>query len=220
LRGLQNVTVPWSSPLVVVEVEGVESEVLLRTSPESWLNQTGSIEPSFQLFPETGFAPGSEQESRVVGVSLSGTFKSCFAERPSPLFEGAEGEGSEESDATGRTMKQSLPDARLVVLGSSELVSDLILRISEQMGGEVHRGNPQLLQNLVDWSVEDTDLLTIRSSGAFARTLRPMSEGEPRVWEFAVYGVVLALLLVAVVVPGWRRRRIEPLRIADTEASS
>ena len=220
LRGLQNVTVSWASPLSVVAVEGVESEVLLRTSPDSWLNQTGSIEPNFGLYPEMGFAPGSEWESRVVGVSLSGAFQSYFAERPSPLFEGAEDAGSGGADATGRTMKQSLSDARLVVLGSSELVSDFILRISEQVGGEIHRGNPQLIQNLVDWSVEDTDLLSIRSSGAFARTLRPMPEGEPQVWEFAVYGVVLTSLLVTVLVPGWRRRRIQPIRIADTEVSS
>jgi ABC-2 type transport system permease protein len=226
LRGLQNVTAPWASPLTLNPAEGVESEVLLRTSPQSWLNQTGSIDPDFRLYPKTGFGPGSEQESRVVAVALTGTFTSHFAERPSPLFEGDEtgASGGEDAglpaDATGRTMKRSLPDARLVVLGSGELVSDLMLRISEQMGGEVHRGNLQLLQNLVDWSVEDTDLLAIRSTGTFARTLRPLPEGEPQLWEAAVYGVVLVLLAAAVLVPRLRRRRIEPIPLGSAEVSS
>jgi ABC-2 type transport system permease protein len=235
LGGLQNTIAPWASPLVLNPAEGVESDVLLRTSPQSWLNQTGSIDPDFRLYPKTGFGTGSEMESRVVGVALTGTFPSYFADRPSPLFEDKEFEdrefedkeieasGGEEpelpSDGTGRTMKRSLPDARLVVLGSAELVSDLILQISEQLGGEVHQGNLQLLQNLVDWSVEDTDLLAIRSTGAFARTLRPMPEGEPRVWEVAAYGVVLVLLLAVVFVPRWRRR-IEPIPVASREVSS
>ena len=71
----------------------------------------------------------------------------------------------------------------------------------------------------MDWSVEDTDLLAIRSTGAFARTLRPMPEGEPRVWEVAAYGVVLVLLLAVVFVPRWRRR-IEPIPVASREVSS
>jgi hypothetical protein len=46
-----------------------------------------------------------------------------------------------------------------------------------------------------------------------------MPEGEPRVWEVAVYGVVLVLLLAVVFVPRLRRR-IEPIPVTSTEVSS
>ena len=114
-------------------------------------------------------------------------------------------------------MKESLPDARLVVIGSSEIVSDLMLELASQLGGEAHRGNIQLVQNLSDWCAEDTDLLSIRSPGLFARTLRPMQPGEARVWEMGSYLTTAALLLAVSWVPrrGRRRMRAIPLAAAD-----
>ena len=223
LAGIQNVTTPWASPLRVSAPDGVEAQTLLSSSTESWLNTTGSIEPDLRLYPETGFAPGPELESQVLAVSLSGSFPSHFTGRPSPLFT-ADGEqppdSSAEPDSTGRTIKRSLPDARLIVLGSAEIASDLLLQLANQPGGEVHRGDLQLVQNLVDWSVEDTDLLTIRSTGAFARTLRPMTEAEARTWEIASYGVTLALLVAATLIPRQRRMNALPISLPDAEPSS
>jgi ABC-2 type transport system permease protein len=189
-------------------VEGLEADVLLESTAGSWLSTTGNIEPDFRLFPTSGFAPSGEVGPRVLGVSASGVFKSYFAERPSPLFEGTGDEAQDgAADRTGRTTKESLPDARLTVLGSAEMVSDLMLQLSEQPGGEVHRSNLQLLLNLVDWSVEDTDLLAIRTSGAFARTLVPLSEDQARSWELGIYAVTALLLLGVTTVPGRQRRR-------------
>ena len=50
-------------------------------------------------------------------------------------------------------------------------------------------------EDLVDWSVADTDLLTIRSTDAFARTLRPMPEGEAQAYEVGTTTAVAILLL-------------------------
>ncbi|MBW2273054.1 MAG: Gldg family protein [Deltaproteobacteria bacterium] len=210
LSGLPSVTAPWSSPLRVNAAEGIESKVLLASSDESWLNTSADIQPDFRRYPDGGFAPGAAGESRTLGVALGGRFPSAFAERPSPLF--GEGGGAEAGgDATGRTLKESLPDAQLVVLGSSEMVSDLLLQLAGSFTGEVHRSNYQLVQNLVDWAVEDTDLLTIRSSGAFAHTLRPMEPGEARTWEIANYAFVTLLLLVISIVPRRLRRNAKPI---------
>ena len=85
--------------------------------------------------------------------------------------------GRASADATGRTLKESLPDARLVVLGSSEMVSDLLIQIAGGFTGEVHRSNYQLVQNLVDWSVEDTDLLS--HSLEWRLRTDPASHGSP-----------------------------------------
>ena len=223
LATIQNVTMPWASPLSVTPPDGVVAETLLTSSAGSWLETNGSIEPDLQRYPERGFAATGELGSRTLAVALEGRFPSYFAERPSPLFGDTSkpespAEPGEEPDATGRTLKQSLPDARLVVLGSAEVVSDLMLQIASQMGGEVHRGDLQLVQNLVDWSVEDTDLLSIRSTGAFARTLRPMGEGEARIWETSSYALSLVMLVAVALAPRRLRRRVRAVSLPGAEA--
>ncbi len=211
-QGLDNMTTPWSSPLELTPPEGVDAEAWVHTSSDSWLGTGGRIDPDFARFPETGFGPTGETSERVVAASLSGRFPSHFADRPSPLFQGSADENARpDADRTGRTLKRSLPDARLVVVGSGDLVSDLILQLAAQPGGEVHRSNLQLLQNLVDYSVEDTELLAIRSSGAYARTLRPLSEEEARAWETGIVVGTAVILAAATAIPARRRRRVQPV---------
>jgi ABC-2 type transport system permease protein len=219
LMGLANVTTPWSSPIALTAPEGVEAVALIETSSGSWLETDGDLEPDFVRHGEAGFGPSGETGAQLVAASLSGRFPSYFAARPSPLFEGSAAEDRDgAADRTGRTQKLSLPDARLVVLGSADLVSDLVMQLSAQPGGEVHRSNLQLLQNLVDWSVEDTDLLAIRTSGAFARTLRPMEEGEARVYETGIVLGTAALLALVTGVPARRRGAKKAIVLPDAPA--
>ena len=221
LAGLQNVTMPWSSPLSIREVEGLRSDVLLRTSEGSWAKKDGGIDPDFALYPETGFAPGSEHGRQVVAVALSGVFPSYYADRPSPIFRADGSIGAElslnpqpppeGSNASGRTIKKSLPDARLAVLATNEMVSDVLMQITSQFSGELHRGNVQLIENLIDWSAEDMELLSIRSSGVFARTLRPISSDEAQRWEYGCYAFAAGSLALVAWIPRQRRNRTRPI---------
>ena len=181
--GLVSLTFPWASPLEVKTIEGVTATVIAKSSDKSWNTKGTDV---------NDLTPGAERKSFPLAVVSQGTFPSFYANRPDPTFKG-EGDG----DRTGRTIKQSLSDARLAVVSSPEMVSDLILQLAGQPGGEVHRGNLQLIQNLVDWSTEDTDLLEIRSAGAFARTLEPMEEGTRNAYQYGQY--VLAMILTALV---------------------
>jgi ABC-2 type transport system permease protein len=207
LAGLPNVTMPWSSPLALkADLAGVTVEPLLSTSSESWVQHGSSILPDFKTYPQTGFGREGEPVAQVVAATASGTFPSFFADKPSPVWNDAAPEGEQgEVDRTGRTLKRALPDARLVVLGSAELTSDVMLSLAQQMGGEVHRSNLMLLLNLVDWCTEDTDLLAIRGAGAFARTLAPVGGVEKIVVEAAVAVLMLFGLLVVVIAPRVRR---------------
>ena len=82
--------------------------------------------------------------------------------------------------------------------------------------GRVERGYlGALIQNLIDWSTEDTDLLAIRTSGAFARTLRPLEEGEAGTWEAGQYALSLALLLSVGLRPVRRRRNATPIPLPE-----
>lgn len=201
VAGLNNITMPWASPLDITAPEGVEATIVAKTTSKAWTYGGDSLEPP---------SPGAEQIQANLAVTMQGTFPSFFAERPNPNFQG-------EGDATGRTIKQSLPDARLAVVGSAELVSDLLIQLAQQPGGEVHRGNLQMVQNLVDWSVEDTDLLEIRTAGAFARTLKPIDEAQITVYEFAQY--FIALMLLGLVAVGARRRSTQAIRLDNAEVA-
>jgi len=215
LGGLQNVTTPWASPISLAEQEGVEAEALLQSSPGSGVDESGSIDPDFQLYPETGFSPPDPAERRTLAVALRGRFDSYFADKPSPLFEQEAEDGEGEIDATGRTLEHSLADARLVVVSSSELVSDLMLQLANQIGGEVHRSNLQLVQNLVDWSTEDLELLAIRSAGGYARTLRPLDEGATTRWELGQYAAAALMLGAVALLPRRQRRSVTPIDLSS-----
>ncbi|MDP6935209.1 MAG: Gldg family protein, partial [Myxococcota bacterium] len=198
VTGLPNVTVPWASALELAELpEGVQSEVLLATSPDSWIDTSGNIEPDFTTWPDNGFGASAETErgSHAVAVVLTGTLPSAFADEASPTWNPqVDGSGDAQADLTGRTLTQAVPEARLAVVGSAEVTSDLVMSLAGQVSGEVHRSNLQLLQNLVDWSMEDTDLLEIRSAGEGVRTLDPLTDEERNSWEIATYVAVLLLL--------------------------
>lgn len=213
LSGLSGVTVPWSSPVTIAETlpEGVKAEALLSTSAGTWLNTTGKIEPDFAAWPDAGFGPTGDTGRQVVAAALTGRFPSGFANKPTPGFARQDG-------GPGRALRASVADGRLVVIGSSEMVSDVALGLAQQPAGEVHRGNLQFLQNAIDWATEDTDLLAIRSSGAFARTLAPMDEAAASRIEWTTWLAVALPLLVVVIAPRVRRAGVKPIPVTGGAA--
>ena len=55
----------------------------------------------------------------------------------------------------------------------------------------------QLVENAVDWALEDRDLLSIRGRAHFSRTLPPLNRTAQIFWEYLNYGLaLLGLLLV------------------------
>ena len=67
------------------------------------------------------------------------------------------------------------------------------------------------MQNLVDWSLEDVELLRIRSRGSHARILEPTEAGERRALEWGNYAfAVFAVFGIGTATLG-RRRRAAPI---------
>jgi len=124
-------------------------------------------------------------------------------------------------DKSKETEKAKLPDApvvkkspesaRLVVVGSAEFINDTVFSISQSMSQDRFLNSLSFLQNLVDWSVEDEELLVIRSRGSYARLLMPLSRQQQTFWEWLNYGIAIVSLLVVSLFGGLRQRRERPL---------
>jgi ABC-2 type transport system permease protein len=229
--GLENVVLNWASDVELVgKHEGVDTDVLLRSSDDAWKDDTTQVLPASLEGADSAFTPNGPTSSEPLAVTMVGSFPSYFADKPSPLFkdtgakaaEAAKGDDgkTKEANETGRTLTASTKDARLAVVGSSAFASDLVKSLGDQAGaaGGIYRGNFQLVRNLIDWALEDNDLLAIRSAGAFARTLDPMTDGQKTRWEIANYLIVLLALAAIVVAATVSRRRTRPMHLAGYTA--
>lgn len=216
LSGIQSMTMPWASPLQLADpLDGRTATALVTSRPTSTLREGGNIEPDTVTAAGPTWASGPEAAARPLAVAITGRFPSAFADRPNPTVEGSSG-----ADDSGRTLKASVAPGKLVVLGSSELASDLMLTLTQQVQLEQHEGNLQLVHNLIDWTVEDTDLLSIRTAGAFARTLAPLEEGETRAIEARTWLTVLLPVGFVVLLPRVRRRSRLPIPLPPEQEAA
>lgn len=209
--GIQGLTLPWATALTVnvpamaegQEGTALESTVLIESTETAWTTASTDVQPNFETYPGNGFAEAPADTSKqTLAVQLTGSFSSFYKGKKNPVS----------ADGAGAVISQSPGTARLVLVGSTAFANDLVLSLTRQGAS-----NMQLVQNLVDWGVEDTDLLTIRSRGTFARTLIPMSSDEAFKWEMINYGLVLGALGLIVLITVTRRRNLRPFDL-DTSA--
>jgi len=217
VSNLPAVTMHWASPLTIDEVKnaGREVTVLLGSTEGSWLRTDVDMQPNPEQYPEYGFPVEGELKSWPLAVSIRGSFNSFFADRASP-FE-ATSTVTETVQAPVGTVKVSPESSRLVVIGSAEFIDDAVLQLSQSLSADRYLNNLQFMQNTVDWSVEDEDLLTIRSRGTYARLLNPLDEGQQSLWEGLNYGLALLSLVAIGVVWTVRRRNERPMALVESE---
>jgi ABC-2 type transport system permease protein len=220
VSNLSAVTLHWVSPLSVDEEKNQDREwtVLMQSTEGSWLRSTIDVQPDPDRYPEYGFPVEGEQTARPLAISVRGSFDSYFKDRASPFSETET--LTETVDAPLGTIEVSPESARLVVIGSAEFVDDVILELSQSLSADRYLQNLQFVQNAVDWSVEDEDLLSIRSRGTYARLLRDLEEGQQSFWEGLNYALALASLVAVGVVWQLRRRSEEPMELVELEAEA
>jgi ABC-2 type transport system permease protein len=224
VANLSALVLHWASPVTVDADKTQDHEVvtLLESTAQSWLRTSTDTRPNLELYPELGFPVEGEQGARPLAVSLRGAFESYFKDRPSP-FADQEGDTPDETESSEEeeakpilgTITESPESSRLVVIGSAEFLDDVLLDPSSGLMGDRYLLNLQFLQNAVDWSVEDLDLLEIRSRGSFTRLLEPLDEGEQSFWEFLNYGVALVAVVAIGVAWNLRRRNEAPMAWAE-----
>ncbi len=214
VSSLNAVTLHWASPVLVDEAKNEDREVhvLLQSTEDSWLSAAVDVQPQPDQYPPYGFAIGEEQASWPLAVSIRGSFESYFKDKASP-FEATETVTETEVAAMG-TIESSPESARLVVIGSTEFIDDVILDLSQSLAADRYLNNLALVQNAVDWSVEDEDLLSIRTRGSQVRLLKPLDDGQKAAWMWANFAVAL-LALVAISAIWYLRRRNEQPMFVD-----
>ncbi len=214
VANLPAITLNWASPLTLDEAANAGREVstLLQSTEDSWLTTDTNIQPDFDLYPEMGFARGDAAQSYPLAVTLRGAFDSFFQGQPvPPPAETAEGEAV--SDPAAGVIEQSPESARLVVIGSGEFLNDLVFNISASLTQDRYLNTLQFLENVVDWSVEDVDLLAIRSRGTTVRLLGPDVEEQRTFWEGLNYALALLSLIGIAVVWNAQRRNEQPMAL-------
>ncbi|MFN8596501.1 MAG: Gldg family protein [Anaerolineae bacterium] len=227
---LPAVTMNFASPISLDEAKNAnrKTTVLLKSSSKAWLRTSPDIQPNFQLYPDSGFLVEGERRSYPLAVSVTGVFDSYFKGKSSPLLQADQnaasnpGQPNAAPTATPAPQTSSLIDsspetARLVVVGSGEFVDDLILQLSSRLTQDRYMNNLQFMQNAVDWSVEDLDLLSIRARGTLTRVLRPMEQREESTWEIVNYAIALAALIGIGALWYTRRRNEQPIQLVSVD---
>lgn len=205
--GLEQITMNWASPVDVDEEKNRERKVtrLLESSAKSWNSPALNVQPDFERYPEMGFATGEEAGGSLLGVAVEGRFTSFFAGRKSPLTEekteavaapSGEEQAKEEEHVYIRQLDKSPETARIVLFASNSFLRDVVLSIGSSVMQTSYLNPVQLMENVVDWSLEDRGLLSIRGRSHFSRSLYPMTGQVQRFWELMNYGLTVAGLLV------------------------
>jgi len=235
--GLGQLTLNWASPITVDadKQQGRTVTELLRSSPRAWTSDSADIQPNFERYGDLGFPVGKDQGTKRLGIMVEGRFQSLFAGKPSPLLAKAEEDApaaedakdeSDEADAPEAAAKEprskaedqtpkltpvldsSPASARLILIGSASFLTDAAISLATQATQTVYTKPIELIQNAVEWSLEDRGLLALRGRGQYSRLLIPLSQDSRMTWEYLNYGAALAgLALVYLLHRRARRRR-------------
>ena len=221
LASLSAVTLSWASPITLAEdlSETHTVATLMTSSDQSWATSNTNIQPNQDAFPQLGFPVDGELKQHTLAVAVQGSFESFFKDRESPFATAPETPEGEEAEVTPLealgAIEQSPDSARIVVVSSGEFLNDTVFNIASQFSGERAANNLQLVQNSVDWFVEDTELATIRARGASVRVLDPLTESEQTQWEIFNYAVALAALFALAGIWWVSKRAEQPMELQE-----
>jgi len=128
--------------------------------------------------------------------------------------DGAEDDGAEEAAGRPGFLTRS-PETRLAVIADAELFSERFAAMVRRPQPELE-SNLQFALNLVDWAIEDADMIRIRSRGATARPLELDDDTRTGWIEALNYAVPLAVILAIGIWQFLARRNRRPMELVGT----
>jgi ABC-2 type transport system permease protein len=107
---------------------------------------------------------------------------------------GEESEGAKKPVISG-VIESSPASARLILIGSAAFATDTAISLATEATQSRYLKPVELIQNAVEWSLEDRGLLALRGRGQFSRLLEPVSREGRMFYEYLNYGLALAGVL-------------------------
>lgn len=193
---LKKATLAYASPITVDEEKLGDRKLteLVKSSSESWTTSNLDIMPKFSGQGQSGFFPAGEQKARLLGMVLTGRFSSYFeAEKAESKF--------------GASLAHSPDSSRLFVFSSNDFLSDRVTQMSGSATGAIDLSNFELLNNAIEWSLDDQGLSQIRSRGHFNRTLPQLTKKTQLTLEYGNYFLALILLCLLALTQSIKKRR-------------
>ena len=209
VKDLNAVWLRFASSLDTVMAEGVKKTILLRSSPYSARRATPHIISLADLYeppPRERF----REQGLPLGILLEGKFKSLFTNRIKPR------EGGEPL----KMRDQSLEN-QILVIGDGDIIQNQMNVVNpnipkgaplplgyDQYTGTQY-GNKDLLVNTIDYMLDDSGLIEIRSRELKIRLLDLNKVKKQRTnWQLVNTLVpTLSILLLAIVNYYWRRKK-------------
>ena len=206
---LGQITMNWSSPIQVdrEKSKGRTVTTLIHSSSGAWTSDSTKMQPDFKAHGNLGFAHGKDRGTKVLGVAMEGRFNSAFAGKPSPLLPAAGDQKPEAETQDGAAAKPAKPDpkkavvsgviessptsARLILIGSQSFLTDTAIGLASEATQTRYDKPIELIQNAVEWSLEDRGLLALRGRGQFSRLLVPLSREARIFYEYLNYALAL-----------------------------
>ena len=208
--GVDQVTMTWPSPITLdaQKNQGRKVARLLESSAQTWISDSMRIEPDYEIFGELGFPIGDQRGAQLLAVAVGGQFNSYFRDKPSPLLTVEEetdaaaepAEGKAKESVITRVIDHSAESARIILFASRSFLTDTMLDLASSGMGTRYLKPIQLVENAIDWSLEDRGLLAIRGRAHFSHTLIPLDRESQLFWEYLNYGLPLfGLFLIALI---------------------
>lgn len=172
---LETLILPWAGSLNISKIEGVQSDVLIRTTTQSELVEENRFkfnggEPTELL--RSFISSGSE---KVLAVRLRGKLQSNFPD-------GLKKADAQPDPSKEPTLKESTGNANVVIVSDVDFLTERFSVQVQQIFGtkiaQLINDNQNFFQNITENLLGSENLISIRSRGQFARPFTKVEELE------------------------------------------
>lgn len=209
-KDLNAVKLEFASTVDTIIAKGVKKTYLLRTSPYSRTVSTPHMVNLQTLYDEPQES-NFRQSNLPVGVLLEGEFESAFKNRITPKH----GQGQQLS------LIEKSAKTQMLVVGDGDIIKNQLNLVNpniprgqplplgyDQFTG-MQYGNKDFILNAIDYMLDDSGLISIRSRELTLRLLDYNKLDEQRTyWQVVNTAVpVLSIILFGILYTWWRRRK-------------
>ncbi len=184
---LEELTLPWTSSLEIVPIEGINATPLAKTTEFGQ-----SFQGVYNLMPGSPI-PQTDLQTFTVAAALEGKFNSFYADKEIPGTEPPEDPESENEDDTANTTPETedrttitdSTDTQIIVVGTGGILTQL------------NPNNARFFLNCIDWLTLGDTLIGIRSHSI---TSRPLNDVTGLTKNFIKHSCTIGIPLLVVII--------------------